>query len=125
MPAVEAPAPRAGRRPAALRLSLRALGGQLGEQWERDRRDTLFLMGAVLLAVVPTFGLLPWWASTGFGVLFAWRLGLVFSGRWLPRDSVRWVAAIACTAAVWAHYRTLLAKAHLHCHQARRQAPGL
>jgi len=101
---------RAARRPAALRLSLRALGGQLGEQWERDRRDTLFLMGAVLLAVVPTFWLLPWWASTGFGVLFAWRLGLVFSGRWLPRDSVRWVAAIACTAAVWAHYRTLLGR---------------
>ena len=23
-------------------LSLRALGGRLGAQWERDRRDTLF-----------------------------------------------------------------------------------
>ena len=92
-----APPSRPGRKPAALRLSLRALGGQLGEQWERDRRDTLFLMGAVLLAVLPSVGMLPWWASTGFGVLFFWRLGLVFSGRWLPRDSVRWVAAIACT----------------------------
>jgi transglutaminase-like putative cysteine protease len=105
-----APPSRPGRKPAALRLSLRALGGQLGEQWERDRRDTLFLMGAVLLAVLPSVGMLPWWASTGFGVLFFWRLGLVFSGRWLPRDSVRWVAAIACTTAVWAEYRTLLGR---------------
>ncbi len=93
-----------------LRHSLRALGGRLGEQWERDRRDTLFLMGAILLAVVPHVAHLPWWTSTGFFVLFVWRFGLVMSGRWLPRDSVRWVAALACTAAVFANYGTLLGR---------------
>lgn len=93
-----------------LQLSLRVLGGRLGEQWERDRRDTLFLMGGTLLATVPHFAHLPWWASAGFLMLFFWRLGLVLSGRWLPRDSVRWVAAIACTAAVYAHYETLLGR---------------
>ncbi len=96
--------------PAGLRHSLRALGGRLGEQWERDRRDTLFLMGAILLAVAPHFVHLPWWTSAGFTVLFVWRFGLVMSGRWLPRDSVRWVAAIACAAAVFANYGTLLGR---------------
>lgn len=106
MPAAERPA----RQSSALAQSLRALGGQFGDQWERDRRDTLFLMGAIVLAVLPHLGHLPWWTSVGFGVLFLWRFGLVLSGRWLPRDSVRWLAAIACTAAVWAHYRTLLGR---------------
>ena len=93
-----------------LRHSLRALGGRLGEQWERDRRDTLFLMGAILLAVAPHVTHLPWWTSTGFFVLFVWRFGLVMSGRWLPRDSIRWLAAITCTAAVFANYGTLLGR---------------
>ena len=30
---------------SGIRYSLRALGGRLGEQWERERRDTLFVMG--------------------------------------------------------------------------------
>ena len=93
-----------------MRLDLRVLGGRLGAQWERERRDTLFLMGAVLLAFLPHAATLPWWATTGFAMLFVWRLGLVISGRWLPRASVRWVAAIACTAAVYAHFGTLLGR---------------
>ena len=93
-----------------LRHSLLALGGRLGEQWERDRRDTLFLMGAILLAVAPHVAHLPWWTSVGFFVLFTWRFGLVMSGRWLPRNSVRWVAALACAAAVFANYGTLLGR---------------
>ncbi len=95
---------------SGIRYSLRALGGRLGEQWERERRDTLFVMGAILLAVLPHALHMPWWTTTGFLVLFVWRFGLVMSGRWLPRDSVRWVAAIACTAAVWAHYHTLIGR---------------
>ncbi len=93
-----------------LRLSLRALGGRLGAQWERERRDTLFLMLPVFVAVLPHFGWMPWWVGAGFVLLFAWRLGLLFSGRWLPRASVRWAGAIAATAAVWAHYQTLVGR---------------
>ena len=58
------------RSATALRNSLRALGGQMGDQWERDRRDTLFLMGAIVLAVLPHVSHLPWWTSVGFGLLF-------------------------------------------------------
>jgi transglutaminase-like putative cysteine protease len=93
-----------------LSWSLRALGGTLGAQWERERRETLFLMAPVALSVLPHLGHLPWWVGVGFFVLFLWRLGLVMSGRWLPRASVRWVAAIACTAAVYAHYQTVFGR---------------
>ena len=93
-----------------LHYSLRALGGTLGAQWERERRETLFLMVPVALSVLPHAAHLPWWVGAGFFVLFAWRLGLVMSGRWLPRASVRWVAAIACTAAVLAHYQTVFGR---------------
>ncbi len=93
-----------------LRYSLRALGGTLGAQWERERRETLFLMAPVALSVAPHLAYLPWWVGAGFFVLFAWRLGLVLSGRWLPRASVRWVAAIACTAAVFASYQTVFGR---------------
>ena len=72
-----------------LHYSLRALGGTLGAQWERERRETLFLMVPVALSVLPHAAHLPWWVGAGFFVLFAWRLGLVMSGRWLPRASVR------------------------------------
>ena len=93
-----------------LHYSLRALGGTLGAQWERERRETLFLMAPVALSVLPHAMHLPWWIGAGFFVLFLWRLALVLSGRWLPRASVRWVAAIACSAAVYAHYQTVFGR---------------
>jgi transglutaminase-like putative cysteine protease len=94
----------------ALPWSLRALGGTLGAQWERERRETLFLMAPVALSVLPHLGHLPWWVGAGFFVLFLWRLGLVMSGRPLPGAPVRWAAAIACTAAVYAHYQTVFGR---------------
>ncbi len=93
-----------------LRVSLSALGGQLGEQWERDRRDTLFLLGATALAAVPHFGHLPAWTLIGFALLFVWRLGLVLWGRPLPAAPWRWIGALAVIAAVFAHYKTLLGR---------------
>ncbi len=92
------------------RLSIRALGGRLGMAWERDRRDTLFLMGAVLLSVLPQAAYLPLWCTAGFFILFTWRLGLVFSGHALPGAAVRLVAATAIIGAVFAQYHTLLGR---------------
>jgi protein-glutamine gamma-glutamyltransferase len=94
----------------SLNYSMRALGGRLGAQWEKDRRDTLFLMLGAFLSAFPHMFHLPLWTSVGFLMLYAWRLGLVLSGRWLPRDSVRWAAAIACIIAVFAQYKTLLGR---------------
>ena len=88
------------RRPG--RISIRVLGGRLGATWERDRRDTLFLMGAVLLSVLPQVPYLPARCTAGFFILFSWRLGLVFSGHPLPGALVRLVAALAIVGAVFA-----------------------
>ncbi|MCD6680175.1 MAG: DUF3488 and transglutaminase-like domain-containing protein [Burkholderiaceae bacterium] len=93
-----------------LRYSLAALGGAMGAQWERERRDTLFLMLPVLASVLPHLPHIPAWAGIAFGVLFGWRFALVLSGRWLPRASVRWVAAIGCCAAVYAQFGTLFGR---------------
>ena len=92
------------------RWSLRALGGRMGADWDRDRRDTLFLMGAVLLSVLPQMAWLPLWCSAGFLVLFAWRLGLVMSGRPLPGSVVRMLAAAAILAGVLAEYRSIFGR---------------
>ena len=90
--------------------SLKALGGTLGGQWERTRRDTLFLMGAVFLSALPQFAFQPAWVSATFLLLFFWRFGLVISGRWTPRTSVRLVAAIGCAAGVYAQYHSLIGR---------------
>jgi transglutaminase-like putative cysteine protease len=91
-------------------FSLRALSGTLGGEWERERRDTLFLMGAIALAVLPHVAELPIWCSAGFGLLFSWRLGLIFAGARLPGAPVRLAAAVACTVAVLVQYDTLLGR---------------
>ncbi|MFT3802925.1 MAG: DUF3488 and transglutaminase-like domain-containing protein [Burkholderiaceae bacterium] len=93
-----------------VRYSIKALGGRLGEQWERDRRDTLFLMAATLLTALVHFPFVPVWASIGFALLFVWRLGLVLSGRALPSAPIRWLAATACLVAVWVQYETFIGR---------------
>ena len=112
-PAASAPpaAASAGARlERASRRSVRALGGRLGADWERDRRDTLFLLGAVMLSVLPQMGFLPVWCTAGFLVLFAWRLGLLFAGRPLPGTLVRWLSAAAILIAVFAQYRSIFGR---------------
>ena len=94
----------------APRWSLRALGGKLGAEWDRERRDTLFLMGAVLLSVMPQMAWLPLWSTAGFLVLFVWRLGLVMSGRPLPGTLIRMIAAAAILAGVLAEYRSIFGR---------------
>jgi len=93
-----------------VRYSIKALGGRLGEQWERDRRDTLFLMGATLLTALVHFPFVPAWVAIGFALLFVWRLGLVLAGRPLPSTPIRWLAAIACLTAVLVQYGTLVGR---------------
>ena len=91
-----------------LRPSLRALGGTLGGTWERDRRDTLFLLAVALLSVAPHAFYLPFWCTAGFALLFCWRLGLLLSGRPLPGRVVRMLASLAVVGAVYAQFRTLV-----------------
>lgn len=81
-----------------------------GADWGRERRETLLLLGAVLLAVLPSVGHLPLWSSAAFLLLYSWRLGLVFSGRALPGPALRLLCALACCAGVIAEYGTLFGR---------------
>jgi protein-glutamine gamma-glutamyltransferase len=92
------------------RRSFKVLSGTLGADWERDRRDTLFLMGAIAVCILAHIPHLPFWVTVSFGILFLWRLGLVMSGRWLPGQTVRIVAAFAAALGVYAYYKTLLGR---------------
>ncbi len=92
------------------RLSAKALGGKLGAEWERDRRDTLFLLGSIVLSVITHVGHLPIWVTTSFAILFFWRLGLVLSGRWLPGTWVRVIGAIAATLGVYVQFGTIFGR---------------
>jgi protein-glutamine gamma-glutamyltransferase len=93
-----------------LNYSIKALLGSMGGQWERERRDTMFLMFAVALCILTHVAHQPIWITVAFAVLFVWRLGLILSGRWLPRSSVRAVAGIASALAVYAEYHTLFGR---------------
>lgn len=93
-----------------LRLSLRALSGRMGGEWERDRRDTLFLMGAILLSALPQTLIMPVWASIAFLMMFGWRLALLFSGRPMPPVWLRMLGAAAAIAGVFAEYSTLFGR---------------
>jgi transglutaminase-like putative cysteine protease len=97
-------------QPRAPWISLRVLSGRLGADWERERRDTLLLMGVILLTVFPSLGRLPLWCGAGFMLLFSWRLGLVFSGRPLPGLGVRLMAGLASVIGVLAEYDTIIGR---------------
>lgn len=92
------------------KLSFGALGGKLGADWERDRRDTLFLMGSIGTCMLTHITHLPFWVSTAFAIVFFWRLGLVFSGRQLPGTMLRLLAAFAAALGVYAQYNTLFGR---------------
>ncbi len=91
-------------------MKWRALLGRLGGQWERDRRDTLFLLGAILCAVLPHLGHLPLWTSGLFLLFFVWRLRLTLTGKLPPPRWVQITAALACTAAIYIEFKTLIGR---------------
>jgi transglutaminase-like putative cysteine protease len=97
-------------KPHSVRGCLNRLQARLDLPWERDRRDTLFLMGASALSVLPHAAQLPWWVIAMFCALFVWRLALLLSGRRLPGRLLLWLGVFACAAAVMAAYRTLLGR---------------
>src|SRR5690606_36352010 len=67
-------------------------------------------MGAVLLSALPQVAFQPAWVSATFLMLFGWRFGLVMAGRGTPGAMVRLLAAVACAAAVYAQYQSLVGR---------------
>lgn len=74
---------------------------------ERERRDTLVLLIAVALVVVPHFEHLDWWATAVLVVLLIWRIGLTLTQRPMPSRLVMLPLLLAAGAAVFLQHRTL------------------
>ncbi|HQR55219.1 MAG TPA: DUF3488 and transglutaminase-like domain-containing protein [Burkholderiaceae bacterium] len=73
----------------------------------RERRDTLVLLAAVTLVVVPHFEHLPWWATAVVVLLLVWRIWLTITQRSLPGRIVMVPLLLAAAGAVYIQHRTL------------------
>jgi protein-glutamine gamma-glutamyltransferase len=73
----------------------------------RERRDTLVLLAAVSLVVVPHFEHLPWWATAVVLLLLFWRIWLTIAQRPLPGRFIMLPLLLAAAGAVYIQHRTL------------------
>jgi protein-glutamine gamma-glutamyltransferase len=76
----------------------------------RDKQDTLLLVAASLLVLVPHAAHLPAWVSALCGATLAWRAGVTLLGRRLPSNLVLVPLAAAAMAGVLREYHTLLGR---------------
>jgi transglutaminase-like putative cysteine protease len=76
----------------------------------RERRDTIVLLLALGLVVLPHFEHIAWWAISVLTVLWVWRLWLALSQRPLPPRFAMLPLLIGATLAVFAEHRTLLGR---------------
>ncbi|MCS0583929.1 transglutaminaseTgpA domain-containing protein [Massilia pinisoli] len=76
----------------------------------RDKQDTLLLVAASLLVLVPHAAHLPAWVSALCGATLAWRAGVTLLGRRLPSNLVLVPIAAAAMAGVLREYHTLLGR---------------
>jgi transglutaminase-like putative cysteine protease len=76
----------------------------------RDKQDTLLLVAASLLVLVPHAAHLPAWVSALCGATLAWRAGVTLLGRRLPSNLILVPLAAAAMAGVLREYHTLLGR---------------
>jgi transglutaminase-like putative cysteine protease len=76
----------------------------------RDKQDTLLLVAASLLVLVPHAAHLPPWVSALCGATLAWRAGVTLLGRRLPSNFILVPLAAAAMAGVLREYHTLLGR---------------
>jgi transglutaminase-like putative cysteine protease len=106
MAANPAEALRTGRIGRWISASTRLLGPQTSSA-ARERRDTLVLLFAVALVVVPHFEHLPWWATSVVLLLLVWRVWLTVVQRPLPGRFIMLPLLLAAGGAVYLQHRTL------------------
>ena len=52
----------------------------------RDKADTLLLLAACLLVLLPHVPALPWWVIASCAILMLWRAWITLTGRSLPQS---------------------------------------
>ncbi|MFZ6750734.1 transglutaminase TgpA family protein [Undibacterium sp. Ren11W] len=76
----------------------------------RDKANTLLLLLAGLLVVLPHSSALPWWTSAACLVLMGWRTLLTVTGRRLPSLWILTPISVLLMAAAYLTYHTLLGR---------------
>jgi protein-glutamine gamma-glutamyltransferase len=76
----------------------------------RDSRDTLFLLLVIAWVALPQASRLPTWCVVLTAAMLAWRAGLAFASRPLPRRAWMLGLLAAVVAATWLTHRTLLGR---------------
>ena len=76
----------------------------------RDKADTLLLLLACLLVIVPHATHLPWWTSLACAGLLAWRGWLTLTGRRLPPSWLLAPVSLLMMVGVYASYRTFFGR---------------
>lgn len=76
----------------------------------RDKSDTLLLLLAALMVLVPHFGHLPLWTSAVVCATLLWRAAITLRGSRLPPLGVLLPVALLAMAGVYLNYRTLLGR---------------
>lgn len=75
-----------------------------------DKADTLLLMGACLLVILPHLPHQPLWASIACMSLLAWRAWLTLRGKRLPPRWLLLPMSLAAIAGVYLSYRTFFGR---------------
>ncbi|MBI3284310.1 MAG: DUF3488 domain-containing transglutaminase family protein [Burkholderiales bacterium] len=76
----------------------------------RDKEDTLLLLCACLLVLLPHVAHVAWWVSLICGCMLAWRAWLTLSGRRLPRAWLLIPLSALMMGGVYLSHRTLFGR---------------
>jgi protein-glutamine gamma-glutamyltransferase len=76
----------------------------------RDKTDTLLLMIACIVVLLPHAMNVAWWVSATCACLLAWRGWLTFSGRRLPKPIVLLPIAALLMTGVYLNFRTFFGR---------------
>lgn len=76
----------------------------------RDKADTLLLLSACLLVLLPHLAVFAWWVNAGSLGLMLWRGWLTLSGRRLPRAWILIPVALTLMGGIYLTYHTFLGR---------------
>ena len=91
-------------------LHASGLRQQLARGLPRDKSDTLLLIGACALVMIPHAWHLPAWVTLAAGALLLWRGWITFRGNRMPARWLLLPLAMLLMLGVYQSYRTLLGR---------------
>ena len=91
-------------------LHAATLREQLARGLSRDKSDTLLLIGACVLVMIPHAWHLPAWVTLAAGALLLWRGWITFRGNRMPARWLLLPVALLLMMGVYQSYRTFLGR---------------